>query len=160
MQGPVLRLGSPGFVGATLVLLLGCGHPSDADLIERFRDKRSEFESLVRMAREDAETVGTITPRYLSPSGALSNDRWAEYRSLFEELDLEGGLNTGTSTVEIFASVRGFAFGGSDKGYLYSDRPPGKLYDSLDDMPGHTESLVPSYRRIDENWYLYYMWDD
>jgi hypothetical protein len=140
--------------------LLACGHPSDQELIERFEARQEKFDALLRMYQEDS-TLLRVTPDFTIPKNSLSAERWAEYRDLFDDLGLDGGLSGRSPGPTIFfASTRGFVTGGDVKGYAYSEAVPGRLLDSLDRRPSDSESNVPVYRRITNRWYLYYSWDD
>lgn len=47
--------------------------------------------------------------------------------------------------------------GGSEKGYAYLTRPPSLGVESLDSIPSVKE-YTRVYKKLQGNWYLYYMW--
>lgn len=145
------------------ILQTGCSsrHPSDSDLSLRFEEHRAKFETIVSMAKEDSNAT-RIAPDFFKPAGAISEQRWATYRTLFDELGLESGLANWrpSGPITLIASSSGLATGGSSKGYAYLEQVPDNLYSSLDQRPEDLQSNDWAYRRIEGNWYLYFVWDD
>jgi len=182
-QSPQGRRGTVTPVRVTLALALlavlgaivyagGLFHrmPSDSELRNRFFQHESDFIKLVQMSDLDAR-VTLIRPNitYLDTDASwprkdigFSEDRWNEYRSLFHNLNIDGGVTRRTdypSSVFINVYASGGVLGSSDKGYAYSERPLTPAAKSLDVMPrdlysknkGHAVVFEP----VAPNWYLF-----
>ena len=146
--------------------------PSDATLEREFAAHRSTFERLATMAEEDRRVV-RIAPDFTwlednlawpRPDSKLgfSVERWNQYRQIFRELSLDVGTNRRMDkpgVLFLIASAKGLVTGGSDKGYAFSQKPPGPLHESLDSFPQGSTSGAPSFKHLDGNWYLYLQWD-
>lgn len=150
---------------------LGGPHPSDARLARVFHANEPDFLRLLAMAQEDAKLTRIAPdftwladdvgwPRPPSRVG-FSDARWNEYRVLFRKLGVDSGVARRPDGVLLFiASTQGLVTGGSSKGYAYSDRLLGPLYESLDAHPTDLPSNVPGFKPIGAGWYIYYDWDD
>jgi len=142
--------------------------PSDVVLRDRFLAKQSEYDRLVKMSNEDSRVVvirDNLT--YLDTDASwprkdigFSEERWNEYKRLFRELGIEGGISRHTDLphavfVESYGS--GGALASSNKGYVYSQTPLSPLVQSLDSLPrdfgssGHAIAFAP----LAKDWYLY-----
>jgi hypothetical protein len=109
-----------------------CGHPPDASVQAQFNQHRSEFESVVRLAKEDTK-LWRITPtwfrtnhdgnHYAPSEGSLSKDRWDQYRTLFNRLGLDDGISIENGDVFFEISNIGMVGSGSTKGIVYSASP-------------------------------------
>src|SRR5206468_3281445 len=68
-----------------VVALIGCGHPSDARLLERFRQHRAELEQLVQMFTTD-KGLGRVGSDFTRPENpglvGITAQRVQEYRRL------------------------------------------------------------------------------
>lgn len=152
-------------------------HPSDKKLLDTFRAREGSFNRLKKMVEEDSHVVRIAHdftwldnnlnwPRPDSELG-FSVQRWDEYRRIFREINLEEGVvwySTPGGPVLLLASVRGRLSGGSEKGYAFSTQPLAPLFESLDhaDQEIKKKNLpltAPVYKRINDNWYLYYKKD-
>lgn len=152
-------------------------HPSDSDLEKTFYRHEPDFNKLVGMVKQDAHVVriahdftwletNAAWPRPESELG-FSKERWDEYRRLFNKLGLKEGVYrpegyAGAEGQVIFmpVSLTGLATGGDEKGYAYVMKKVSPLVDSLDNITIQVQSLVPVYKKLKGNWYLYYLWDD
>lgn len=142
---------------------------TDKQLIDKFNVKRTDFEMLVEMANQDRRVVRIASdfiwlddnlnwPRPESDLG-MSKERWDQYRSLFVKLGLRGGISRRTDlpkAIFLIAATEGISLGGSAKGYVFSSEPLSPLVDSLDDVSAPMKDRVPIYRKVADNWYLYY----
>jgi hypothetical protein len=141
---------------------------SDESLIVRFHQHESEFNELIKMSKVDSRVVriaDTFTwldsdaswPRPDSQIG-FSSDRWNQYRRIFEALGLQQGLlrTLDTDTVYLIVSTEGNVTSGSSKGYAYSEKPLSPLSASLDRIPPELRDRTQVFRKLKENWYLYY----
>lgn len=145
------------------VIRLPSGH-SDAAMEANFWQHREQFEQLVQMSNEDA-AMTRIAYEFTWPENAVelgfTEVRWNQYRTLFQQTGLSGGLVRRKDGKVIFLFWGfGLVTGGREKGYVYSTQPLHPVVDSLDDIPIPVESLKPIYKKIAENWHLYYQWDD
>ncbi len=87
----------------------------------------------------------------------FTENRWNQYRSLFQKTSLSGGLvRRDDDTIFFIYWVYGLITGGERKGYVYSKKPLQLVVDSLDDIPIPVEEYKPIYKQITENWYMYY----
>lgn len=162
-----------------LVLLGGCDfiddtpHPSDNDLIEIFQKNEADFEKLIQMAKEDSEFV-RIAPDFTwhkdnasVPRDVLNlpSERFDEYRKLFRKLELKAGIiNSQPKDVWFVSSAKGLVTGGSSKGFMFLTEEPFPLVESLDEpdwnrpeLKGRKSKIL--YRKLKDNWYLYYLID-
>lgn len=145
-------------------------HPSDLSLIKIFEQNETDFETLAKMSIQDLKVVriahdftwlenNVAWPRPDSQLG-FSKERWDQYRSIFRKLGLKEGIHRREDEPEVtffIASSRGLVTGGSDKGYVYSIKEIGPLVESLDQRKFPLRDMEPVYRKIKDNWYLYYM---
>jgi hypothetical protein len=165
-----------------MITLTGCDPfnsnrkpPADAKLTHIYLKNEDSFNKLVEMSNADSNVVRIASdftrlrtnwawPRPESELG-FTNKRSSEYRSLLGALRLESGISRETSSNQIIilfiSSSKGMTFCGSSKGFAYSADPLSPIFESLD----QEESLNPqnhkrgiAFRRIKENWYLYFDW--
>lgn len=157
-------------LGISCDLMFESRHPSDEALEKTFQTHEAEFDKLIGMVKENPKVVriahdftwldtNTAWPRPESELG-FSKERWNEYRHLFRELKLKGGINRPEhidGVTFLMASTIGNVGGGSEKGYAYLTNVPSQLVESLDAVPTLKE-YMPVYRKLKGNWYIYYMW--
>jgi hypothetical protein len=149
-------------LSAASLLLIGCGggHPSDDSLRSRLFSHRLSFTKLVQMANRDPNAV-RIDPAFTIPDRALSQTRWAEYRSLFRELGLEYGISRPEKDVVLmpFSATGLFGGRGTTKGYAYSAEHLKSVAGSLNDQAAIPCSGIKHcivYKYIEENWYIFF----
>ena len=120
--------------------LSSCAPATDRSLQERFFSHQEDFQKLLDMYQQDAHLV-TIAPDYtlLDTDGSwprknigISPERWQQYRQLFSELGLSGGVGRTDDypgAIYFLVSARGFVAPSpsSYKGYFYSPNPPTPL---------------------------------
>jgi hypothetical protein len=156
-------------VAASCIILLilnddlGGAHPSSQELINNFLSHRPEFERLLQMAQEDQELyrVAYDSTRPENPEAiGLTQERLTEYRGLFDELNLEAGIEKGGDNVWFIASARGLSVSGSAKGYIYTQIPPDLVVEDLDNYFSADGRSFTAFQKIEENWYLYYDYED
>ena len=153
------------FVSLIVVVLMSMcssttSHPSDAVLEQRLRSHQADFDNLVRMFVEDSDIV-QITHKNVffdnSPVRNLPQGRLDEYRSLFQTLQLEGGIKRERGHLLLIASTKGTVIPNSGKTYLYSDTEPFPLVESLDAViTSHKGDQPPIYKKLFDKWYLSY----
>lgn len=146
---------------------LGCARPpADSDLEARFRSNRQAFEQMARMVEEDRHLT-RIAPNYTwldddiswpRPNIGLSLERWNLYRRLFKETGATAGIlrPIGSRTTFLIAYSFGLVTGSTDKGYAFCWDPLAPLFPSLDRRPGDLKKGQPAFKRLEDNWYIYY----
>ncbi len=157
------------FIVLTSIGCINNSHPADESLLYNFHENEQRFELLLKMAKEDSHMIRVARsftwtkknasfPRPKSEIG-ISDERWSQYKNLFDELDLDAGiLNYQPERTEFISSTKGLMTGGSSKGYVYLLNKPNKLEKSLDnfDESGFNKDINYAYKKIKGNWYLYY----
>lgn len=144
-------------------------HPDDANLEAVFRQHEAEFNRLVEMSRVDRRVI-RIAPDFTwlddnagwpRPESELGfpKERWEEYRRLFKQLGLSNGIlqNRAAGTTYLIASSNGLVTNGTMKGYAYSSEELSPMSDSLDDVTVMPTNKRVMYKRLKDNWYLFYM---
>lgn len=140
--------------------------PTDALLEETFRLNEDDFNKLAKMANEDehVQTIGfDVTHLKSNVRGEdksqqdLSKERWDEYRRLFKKLGLMFLDRTQGLGIEFILAVAAEKEIGRHigKGYAYSVQEPSPIVDSLDGIS--PEDQKPVFKKIKDNWYLYYV---
>ena len=148
------------FIWLAWYLGLLTSHPSDAELIALLHDHKPEFEELMAMFEEDAP-IKVVHPTWIDPEGVITLERWDEYRAIFRKLGIDAGMRRYEDTgLKFIVEVKGLVTGGSDKGFEYRPPKPEPLYDSLDEIPADLKSNVGAYRKIDDDWFITFSWDD
>ena len=157
--------------GYTLFHLVNHPLAADKKLTADFNKHRNNFEKLVKIANEDANVM-SVSKNYvlLNDYKRWQNDqqedfsfkRWSEYKEIFKllgspyihSISKDGDVikissaSIGVSRIDDYESIV------ISKGYVYSLKEPSPLVDSLDGMGFETNGTF--YKRIDENWYLYF----
>jgi hypothetical protein len=139
----------------------------DSDLETRLKQKRALFSQLANMAMADSK-LARIAPDFYkteciggnpiwAPSGALPEQRWDRYRSLFRDLGLKHGIMRLPESPEIILLMPR----GEDpeehlesKGYAYSEGRIEPLFSSLDRPPALKDGRI-AFKRVVDNWYIY-----
>ncbi len=143
-----------------MVVLSSCsGHSSDGELEKRFAGNREKFDTLVRMFTSDrAGGYLTVAPQYAPKGENVSEDRLNEYSAIMKELGLVQIRSLNGNGIGLAASEIGFPIQTSSKGYLFSKEPPEPLVADLDRYEAtQSRSQVFAYKRLGEDWYLYFM---
>jgi hypothetical protein len=152
------------------VVSCGClfGGPSDAALQKKFFRNESQFNKLAQMSNEDwhvARITSGFTWLDTDASWPRSNigfspQRWNQYRELFSQLGISGGLSRRVDypgTIFLIDCGSG-VLDGTDKGYAYSLRPLSPVVQSLDHVPPnfyHAQGHAIAFKQVANNWYLY-----
>ena len=143
--------------------------PTDERLDTNFRAHRTALESLLQMSRTDRTVVRIANdftwldtdsswPRPEDRWG-ISAARWDQYRQLFREAGLQSGIlqdNEGGITYFMYWS-RGLMTNGSTKGYAYSENDLTPIVSSLDDYESWPKGKRIIFKKLDGNWYLFWM---
>lgn len=152
---------------AGCALVSACGvarHPSDDELIERFRERRADFELARNYALQAAEQHPRLEPATIDQPPSLPEAHRVVYRRLFKELGVEAILphqsNLGGQSVSFIVSTTGIAGSGSLKEIKWSSRAPARPPLASLDPPypraGYvTDTWFDAYRAIGKDWYLH-----
>lgn len=169
-----------------VVLATSSCHATDASLISNFNSHEAQFHNLVAMAIQDSHVFmiqdsvvslvqeGTSTPyvylykgkRWPASEAELnfSQSRWQDYLHAFATLGLKGMDRKRIRPDAVFfaASVKIAKLDNGEtaiieKGYAYI---PGTLPDEIEDNLDNIKVDRPAilYRKIQNQWYLYYQW--
>jgi len=138
----------------------------DADSLDTLRKMAQSDLSLIRIARDF--TWLQDKSNWPREDVGLTRARWAEYRGLFEKLQVQEGIvRTAEFPGAIFFILRskGICVAGSSSGYVYSELPLGPVTESpaiaLDaEARSHPElGYAYVFRRLIPNWYAFYEFD-
>ncbi len=133
-------------------------HLPDEILIQNLNTDIKKFELLIKMFKEDTP-VSVVHPTWIAPENAITKERWYEYKKLFSELRLDGGMRSWLGESILFTSTaQGLSIGGSSKGYIYKPESPVPLYTNLENISPYSEKSGKGYKKINENWYIYFDW--
>lgn len=141
-------------------MIHGRDHLSDQALIDKLHQDRAKYALLIEMFRQDSP-VQVVHPTFVHPAGAITPQRWAQYKVLFTELGLDAGMRAWEGQeIWFISTAQGLVTGGSSKGYMYKPSAPKPLFRNLDKIPAELPSNVRGYRKIDDDWYITVDWDD
>lgn len=141
----------------------GC-HPTDRHVIAGFERHRAEYEQIVALAEQDRhlETINRTWYRtlagdyYESPqAGLLSEQRWSQYRRLFDVLQLDEGISIADGSIYFLRSCVGLSVSGSTKGIAYFTQPPATACEGSSYRPGDVAFEDTCYRHLSGKWYLF-----
>lgn len=142
--------------------------PHEKALEEKFVKNRALFETLVQMSEADNKVI-RIAYDFTWVEGennagemgrdrpiGFSEKRWDEYREIFNQLEISGGLTRleDGSGITFIAGTTGIATSGSMIGYLYSKVSRSCGHISLDD-PQSVSTKSFACKEIGPDWYLF-----
>ena len=141
------------FIFMCLVALLWLIFPAEKDhlddgvLTKNLEVNIYSYNKLITMFHED-KNMSVIDDTWMRPENGISNQRWEEYKKLLTKLDLDDGVRScGGECVEFISTSKGLLEAGSTKGYRYKPKNP---------MSFKSEETVVDYKKINENWYIFY----
>lgn len=148
-------------VGALTLALASCCLPNEEGLRERFHRHRPSIEKILTMAKEDSDVIRIAVgftwlkddlswPRSEGKLG-FPPERWMEYRQLFQEAGLEGGVLRQGEKVFFLVETCGIVGSGRMNGYVYSQTAPEPLLRSLRHLEQQGFGFVP----LEGDWYLF-----
>lgn len=158
-------------VFAFVILPSGClsgfskEHPKDAELLENFQTHKAGFNQLLQMFFAD-KGLGRVAYDFTRPEDlrtvGVSSERLSEYKKLFRKLDLSAGIEGYNEKDYIWfhASTQGLSVTGSGKGYAYLKERPPLVVDDLDTYWSKDGRSFTAFRHIEDNWYLYFDYED
>jgi hypothetical protein len=128
---------------------------TDEWLTRHFIDNRIQFEKLATMLFADGMTV--VHPNWLMPKDKIQLNRWDQYKAIFGQLSIEGGIRTsGGDSVWFLMQTIGFVFGGAVKGYILRPTKPEPMYASLDKRPKSLAPNTRAFKKLTGEWYITY----
>jgi hypothetical protein len=151
-------------------------HLPDAVLIERFGERKAQFEVLREMFMRDRglEIIGRerTVPADLKAIG-IDTERLTRYRQLLNELKVKllHGRADKTEAATFVITSRGLGVAGSSKGYAWLPSAPSLVAGNLDEYVARmtakkdaarskSERLATTsytvYRPLEGHWYLFY----
>ena len=142
--------------------------PTDRQVIAGFERHRADYEQLLALALQDRhlDRVDRTWYRsqagddYKSPrAGLLSEQRWRQYRRLFDLLQLDAGVSIGDGDVYFLRSCVGLYVSGYTKGIAYFTQPPTTACESSGSRPGDVASEDTCYRHLSGKWH-FFLWED
>jgi hypothetical protein len=134
---------------------------------KHFIDNKEIFDKLIQMLQED-KSVNWISEQFILPEASLKPELKGQYLSLMSRagvqyISIKSRTNvSGTSMIKGEKNEVGpISFGTFDssgvlKGYTYSTQTLSPTYDSLDERPVSLKVYEFGYKRISNDWYLYY----
>ena len=135
-------------------------HLTDEALIENLRENMDQYNLLIEMFAADYPLT-TVHPHFIRPDHEISAERWEEYQKIFRELELDAGMRYGPNeSIWFISTTHGLMTGGSIKGYVYRPKTPTPLYTSLNSIPDDLKSNVYAFKKINEEWFISFYWDD
>lgn len=150
-------------LGLASILLVGCAHPTDAQMEMTFRQHKADFLKLLGMAEHDNGQFSILwidsQPHQLAPKGAtLPESRWQEYQAVCRPLGI-AVIEFTSGTLQLTVSRRGLFNTGSMKGYVYSEKELGPVLPNLNGgLPANPDPAEYEYGflPLGKNWYLFY----
>jgi hypothetical protein len=132
-------------------------HQTDLQLLSALQRQRALYIQLMGMYRQDAPLF-SINPQFMDPEHAVDEGRWQQYQQLFSLLSLDGGMRGwGQGGIMFIRSILPVAEGNSTKGYVYHPQNPLPIYADLDKAAAQIPINTVAYRKIDDDWYLFYL---
>jgi hypothetical protein len=130
--------------------------PTDQALEANFKAHKQKFDSLIEMSK--------ARPLIRAAEGqrVTSKEEDQKFRDLVRETGLRGDLlqetrPDSTTTIYLPCWSRGLMTNGSKKGYVYSDTELTPLTQSLDDVNSWPKGSNVIYKKLEGNWYLFFM---
>jgi hypothetical protein len=142
-------------VMAIMVSCFPAFHRSDQAELDWFARHRSDFEALRERFASDNK-IDAVGYELTARDTVLPEDDFGEYRQAMQRLNVKLLVkdNRDPTRVRFIRTSGGDLGSGTAKGFEWSPAPITKLVESLDQArPARNQIL---YRRIDENWYLFY----
>jgi hypothetical protein len=140
-------------------LLSTAMYPTDSELEKRFADRRTKFDSLLRLFQEDSHlrsvNNGGAWVDFDTPA-QMSAERLQTYFELFSELGVRSvhRWNPDASIeFRVWSSPR-FFIGGRSKSYIYDPKYSGKITNSLDEIY-RSGVDANDFKPLGDHWHLY-----
>jgi hypothetical protein len=130
--------------------------PSDETLAANFRVHKQKLESLIEMSKVDRLVRAPEEQR------AVPKEQDQQFRDLLREAGVQGDVLRetrpgSTTTTYLICWSRGLMTNGSRKGYVYSERELTPVVQSLDDVNSWPKGSQVIYKKLEGNWYLFFM---
>lgn len=145
----------------------------DPELVTSFHRNADALDTLRAMAQQDARVIRIAkdftglesTTEWPRKDIGFSEERWNEYRSLFEKLSLAEGIVRSEDfpgAIFFIVRVKGLCVSGSSSGYVYSTKELTPVVDSPGDaldaeMKGDAnKGYAYVFKPLKANWYAFY----
>ena len=130
--------------------------PTDQVLEANFKANQQKLDTLVEISRVDKLV------RLTNGQRAVSKEQDQKVRALVREIGLQGDILQettpgSTTTMYLTSWSRGLMTNGSRKGYVYSDTELTPVVASLDDVNSWPKGSKVIYKKLEGNWYLFFM---
>jgi len=143
--------------------LFQSNHPEDQQLINNYAQHKTEFNQLAQMLLQETRLLvifpdsGNCQIEDEKLVNSAIDEKCKEYIQLFKLLGLNWAYS-GPEPIWLTASSYGLGVSGSEKGYVYTSQLPtldgdGTLVNNIEEA---SELLLPYFRHVDNNWYIYY----
>ncbi len=159
-------------LGVSLLLVWSCEPPSLRTLARRFPHQRRDLETIVSMSDHDAQLTRidpawlmTRSDQYLaySPETGITQQRWDEYRRLFDSNGIAQGIQRDPESGDAFILVGSFGIlsDGYSNGYVYCGPGPSHRYppcsssQAFGEHPYSPGDEAYSFRKLADRWYAY-----
>ena len=131
-------------------------HKSDQQMIQDFLKNENKFYNLLNMVSHD-EGLNRVDDNWYDPENLdsinISKERIELYRQLFKELGIPRGFyRYSNGDVEFISSSQGVAVSGSSKSFIWHQKKPSHLVESIDLDEKYIN--YPVYRHIKDHWYI------
>ena len=140
-------------------------HKSDQELVANFQSHRGDFNQLLQMIQTDMQ-LKRVDEDWTDPTDpqaiGISRERINEYRRLFQRLGIPRGFSAFQTKdhIKFIASTQGLSVSGSSKGYVYARKKPDLIVEDLDHYWSQDGRSFTAHRHIEDNWYLYFDYED
>jgi len=136
--------------------------PSDSAMLRHFEEHASTFDSLIKMASAD-KGLARVDDNWTMPEDTrtvgVSSERLSVYRKLLRDAGTPRGfqLSKNQAGIDFLFWLRGSAISDDEtKGFAYLESPPPRIVLTLDGIHTDERKYFIAYRRIRDNWYLFY----
>jgi hypothetical protein len=130
--------------------------PTDQVLEANFKANQQKLDTLVEISRVDKLV------RFPDGRRGSSKEQDQKVRDLVREIGLQDDILQettlgSTTTIYLTSWSRGLMTNGSRKGYVYSDTELTPVVASLDDVNSWPKGSKVIYKKLEGNWYLFFM---
>lgn len=130
--------------------------PTDQVLEANFKANQQKLDTLVEISRVDKLV------RFPDGRRGSSKEQDQKVRDLVREIGLQDDILQATTpgsttTIYLTSWSRGLMTNGSRKGYVYSDTELTPVVASLDDVNSWPKGSKVIYKKLEGNWYLFFM---
>ncbi len=148
------------FVPILLFSLTACSLQSEASLHLQFEQNKVDILKILEMQNQDLKVI-RIAPTFTRldtdwswprKNIGFSDERWNEYRALFQNAGITDGIEKNGDEIWYFVSSQGLGISGSGRGFVFLKQTPKLIVRKFNECPHNKEVC---YIPIEKNWYLY-----